>query len=139
MRISLLTLRVHSRRASSPSIFLFVYVNQPFVALSPSRTASISNDSALSQQTYPFHELHPTNHHSSQERAIYGASCFHLRFLNPTTLPISNLRSINLIFSLLWAVQFLFLPLLGLCIGHHGLPQHNPLKKKKRRFPVKSC
>ena len=46
------------------------------------------------------YELYLTNHHSSQEHAIYGTFCIFLAFLNPTTCYLSNLRSINLIWSL---------------------------------------
>ena len=80
---------------------------------------------ALSKFHCLLHELYLTNHHSSQEHAIYGTSCLLLAFLSPTTCHLSNLRSINLILTLsplrcsLFA--FFFLPLLGHCIGHHGL------------------
>ena len=56
------------------------------------------------------HELYPTDHHSSQEHAVYGTHC-HL----PAFLPyhLSNLRSINLILS-----PFpLNLPLLSSVVG----------------------
>ena len=46
------------------------------------------------------HELYLTNHHSSQEHAIYGTSCLLLAFLSPTSCHLSNQRSINLILSL---------------------------------------
>ena len=54
----------------------------------------------LSKFHCPARELYPTNHHSSLEHATYGTSCLLLAFLNPTTCHISNLRSINLIWSL---------------------------------------
>ena len=47
------------------------------------------------------HELYPTNHHLSQEHAIYSTPWLLLPFC------ILQLA--------------IFLPLLGLCIGHHGL------------------
>ena len=43
--------------------------------------------------------LHPTNHHSSLEHAIYGTSCLLHAFLHPTTCHLSNLRSVNLVWS----------------------------------------
>ena len=43
------------------------------------------------------HELYPINHHSSQEHAIYGTFCLLLAFLNLTSCPLSNIRSITLI------------------------------------------
>ena len=43
------------------------------------------------------HEPYLTNHHSSQEHAIYGTSCLLLAFLNLTTCHLSNKSSINLI------------------------------------------
>ena len=45
------------------------------------------------------HELLPTNHHSSLEHAIYGTSCPLFAVLNLTTCHLSNLRSINLVWS----------------------------------------
>ena len=45
------------------------------------------------------HEIYPSNHHSSQEHALYGTSRL-LPFLNLTTCHLSNLRSMNLILSL---------------------------------------
>ena len=66
------------------------------------------------------------NHHSSQERTIYGASCLLLTFLSPTTCHLSYLRSIKLICSLL---AFHFLPLLRLYIGHRGLSSTYLTKK----------
>ena len=79
------------------------------------------------------HELYLTNHHSSQEHAIYGTSCLLLAFPSPTTCHLSNIRSINLILSLSSSLfAFFFIPMLGPCIGHHSLPQHNPLKKRKK-------
>ena len=71
-----------------------------------------------------FHELCPTNHHSSPEPGIYRTSCLLLAFLNLTTCHLSNLKSINLISSpfplSLSLSSFFLLPLLGLCLGHHG-------------------
>ena len=64
-----------------------------------SETPDARLNHTLSKFHYPIHELHPTNHHSSQERAIYGTSCLLLAFPNPTTRHLSNLRSINLILS----------------------------------------
>ena len=54
----------------------------------------------LSNFHYLLHEIYPTNRYSSQERAVYGTSCLLLTVLNPITCPLSNLRSINLIWSL---------------------------------------
>ena len=45
------------------------------------------------------HKLYLINHHSPQERAIYGTSRLLLPFLHPTTWLFSNLRSTNLILS----------------------------------------
>ena len=47
---------------------------------------------------------------------LLGSDCF--KFTNPTIFHLQNLRSDR---SLLVAFCFLLLPLLGLCIGHHGL------------------
>ena len=55
------------------------------------------------------HKLYPTNHHSSQEGAIYGMSCLLIAFLNPATCHLSNPKSINLILSLSLLVAFCFL------------------------------
>ena len=46
------------------------------------------------------HKLYPANRNSSQEHAIYGTSYLLLAFLAPTTCHLSNLTSINLIWSL---------------------------------------
>ena len=67
------------------------------------------------------HEIYPANHQSPQEHAIYGMSCL-FPFPNPTISPLSNLRSINSNLSPSWPFIFFFYPLLGLCIGHRGLP-----------------
>ena len=45
----------------------------------------------------PIHELYPNNHHSSQEREIYGTFYQVNSVQNPTTCHLSNLKSINLI------------------------------------------
>ena len=69
---------------------------------------------------------------------FYGTSCLLLAFLNLTaSLPSikSKINKLDLI-SLsskplsLPLSSFFFLPLLGLFIGHHGLPQQNSLEKK---------
>ena len=71
------------------------------------------------------HELYLTNHHSSQEHAIYGTSCLLLAFLNLTTCHISNLRSLHFILSLslslLLAFRFFLSPFVVALLGHHGL------------------
>ena len=69
------------------------------------------------------YQLYPTNHRSSLEYAIYVTSCLLPAFLSPTTCHLSNLRSINLIWSLslLLAFHFLLPSFVRLCIGHHGL------------------
>ena len=54
----------------------------------------------LSKFHCPIYQLYPINHHSSRERAIYGTSCLLLAFPNPTTCPLSNLGSSNLILTL---------------------------------------
>ena len=48
--------------------------------------------------SYLIHKLYPKSHHSSQERVIYGRLCYLLPFPNPTTCPLSNLKSIHLIY-----------------------------------------
>lgn len=54
---------------------------------------------------FPFY---PTDHHPSQRLAINGTSCL-LPFPNPTTCRHSNLKSINLTFSLFsWLFAFFF-------------------------------
>ena len=98
----------HQGYYSSSSEACQDYLKLNSFTLSPSFTA------------YFICKFYLTNHHSSQVHAIHGMSCLLLTFLSPTTCPLSNLRSIYLILSLLLAVCFL-LPLLGLCIGHHGL------------------
>ena len=54
----------------------------------------------------------------------YGTSCHLLTFPNPTSVPLSNPRSINLTLSPSQPFHFL-LSSLGLCIRYHGLsPQY---------------
>ena len=62
----------------------------------------------LSKFHFLLHEIYLTDHHSSHEHAIYGISCLLLPFLNLTTCHLSNLRSMNLI----WSLSSLNLPLL---------------------------
>ena len=63
------------------------------------RTARSSTHSHPSKFHCLLHDLYLTNHHSSQEHAIYGTSCLLLAFLSATTCHLSNLRSISLILS----------------------------------------
>ena len=81
------------------------------------------------------HELYLKNHHSSQKHAIYGTYCLLLAFLGPTTCHISNRRSINLILSLypLSCSLSSFLLCWGFVWATMAFPQHNPLKKRKKR------
>ena len=62
------------------------------------------------------YEPYPTNHHSSLEHAICRSSCFLLAFPNLTTWLHSNLRSMNVIWSLspLSLSLFSFFHFLGL-------------------------
>ena len=58
------------------------------------RTTRSSTHSHFYQFHHLLHELYLTNHHSSQEHAIYGTSCLLLPFLNLTTCHHSSLSSI---------------------------------------------
>ena len=64
------------------------------------RTTRSSTHSHPSKFHCLLREIYLTNHHSSQEHAIYGTSCLPLAFMSPTTCHLYYLRSINLILSL---------------------------------------
>ena len=90
-------------------------VAAPMPELAPERmNATVKESHQMLQNDCPsFTRMHPKNHHSSLEHANNGASCLLLAFLNPTTCHLSNLRSINLIGSLLLPFCFLLCSFFG--------------------------
>ena len=89
----------------------------PHLPLYPQLIHILSNFNCL------LYELYLTNHHSSQENARYGTSCLSFCFPESYNLPSfkSKINKLDPISLSSWPFAFFFVPLLGLCIGHHGL------------------
>ena len=63
---------------------------------------------------------------------VLPSSCFPESYNLPSFK--SNVNKLDLISLSSKLLAFFFLPLLGLCIGHHGLSSTKPTKKKKKKW-----